>query len=1051
MKKRILAAFLALVMVISGIYFTKPEAEEVKAATTQANTEVPTEMLGIKVQPRVHDNGTPNDKSDDTMDLRVLSSVDSLDYKEVGFYVWYDSAAENPTESNRTTRFKTTTVFKRIGATSKVAYKFSPKIIDTCAEYFVTGTIMGIKYDNWGKDFYIQAYCVTNDGQTETGVGRYFNVKDATSKQIINIPIAMPAEEALVGDITTVTVGGKPTDASVEAYIDGYAHLNVQVADKTALPSASVIEHVIIPEGTDVQYLETGNKAIYRNLETDYKGTGTEDTSWYTVYEAEGETEFIIATDADLYGLSTLTSNFAGKTIYMVADIDANDGKGTAATTGFTRSDSKAPYAWNPIGTTKLNASNNFAGTFDGQMHTIEGIYLEKNYQTLNGAWGFFGYTGDCTIQNLTLDNSYMSMSTDLNNVQFGAIAGVSVGDFDTIKVAEDVYLKHTTKTKARTGGIVGYITTASDIAISNCWFAGEMIAAKNMGGIVGEMNTINNIRLEGCLNSGDIIVNENAVGVIGGLCGYVMKSKISFDNCMVTGTLGKVDDSYTYSGTVGSVAGYVEGVYTGESYGATLNSTYTLVYNTWNNYSVSGSNLYVDGTIIKGTVSTAVLDKFFVTEANCTGAKGYGYLNLDFTIGDDYTGYWSVAEDGTPVLSSFVKAEDMLALDEITTPRKVWYTKADTAATEYQVASKADMYGLASLTDVDFAGKTIKLMADVTMNEGEATSTGFAPEEGAQLISWTPKAMAGTFDGCGHTLEGVYVSESTGNVGLFATVSGTVKNLKLRNSYFQYTGNKFTYWDRKFTAPLGSVAGVLSGTLDTVYSDATVVHSGAYAGGLVGIIKDAGTVNTITNSCYAGNITANSGVGGILGCLADTSATITHCLNTGTITAGEMAGGLCGVVVETVATDVNPNLTLTDCLNVGAYKKSISGNVSYNCSGIGCIWNPTKAGNVYVDATNTYVLETITSEENGVLRWRGFAQTLQTGNVVTNGGETVSNVLAYGFKPIQSIIAKTSLNLSFLPEGQASSATDNYYWVAREGKIPMLESFEDLLTNLEF
>ena len=1037
MKKKILSVLLALTMVVTGIYVTQPMANEAWAADAQQISDEITPdaadegMLDIKMQTsEVYDfNGK------EAVDLRVVSSVNGLGYSYVGFNLWYGtditidketgavSLSEKPTAT-----YKTKSVAERINAEE---YKYSPKVVDTSSEYFVTATIEGILVDNFNKNFYIEAYCVPLAGAESTdpipGTGKLFNIEQA--KETINI--AVPQGTLSGTTIENVTVGGAKATATLAGYYNGYAHLYVTVdGGKTSLPSASKI--VVGGDGS-------ASYAIYRNLETDYTGYNA-DTSWYTVYEAEGEDEFVIATDADLYGFAKAETNFAGKTIYMVADIDANIGRAT--TDGWLNTDAEGAkiegytsYPWSPIGTHN-NTERTFAGTFDGQMHTIKGIYFDKA-ATVNGVWGLFGRTADCTIQNFTLANSYMGIDTTTytNKVQLGAIAGLSAGKIDTVKVAENVYMKHVfgSATGGKTGGIVGYITgTSGKMTISNCWFAGEITAGENLGGIVGEVSNAYDMTLQNCLYSGKIHLNK-ASGIVGGLCGQVYKSKMGIEDCLIAGALDLTTYEVT-TGNRGAVIGYGAGLYSGESFVATVNKTYALLDTNWNRYISTGSAKFnVDGNETSGSVVQVAVDlNRFVSKAFCTGEAGYVNMNLDFTIGDDYTGYWSTTATGTPVLSSFVNTEDVLELDKVTTARTVWYNEAASDATEYTLYSMADMFGFASLTDETFVGKTVKLGADITMNKGTADATGFVQdtEEQTTLIPWTPRDMAGTFDGDGHAIRGVYMNTNKGNAGLFASVTGTVQNLRLLNSYIKCTDSTAQHYeDTDFLYGVGSIAGSLSGTMDTVYSDAIIDYTNAYAGGLVGTVYGTGA-NVITNSCFAGQISARNGVGGIVGLVSNTTATIEHCLNTGrVITTNILVGGLCGYV-WTKDSDVSAKLYLTDSLNA---KNVEAPDDTWRGEGIGWVKAAT------AEVSNTYWLFTATGQKfvgNG-------------GNLVTLLDATgTENSQTYHYRTLDAIIDKSNIDLSFQTEG--ADNTDNY-WVAREGKIPMLASFEDLLKNVTY
>lgn len=81
-----------------------------------------------------------------------------------------------------------------------------------------------------------------------------------------------------------------------------------------------------------------------------------------------------------------------------------------------------------------------------------------------------------------------------------------------------------------------------------------------------------------------------------------------------------------------------------------------------------------------------------------------------------------------------------------------------------------------------------------------EATATWKADEP------WTPlpDTFTGILDGLGHTITGLYIDDAEAtNQGLFGTLKGTVKNLKLSGSYI----NAKEY--------IGGIAGLNEGTIE--------------------------------------------------------------------------------------------------------------------------------------------------------------------------------------------------------------------------------------------
>jgi len=265
----------------------------------------------------------------------------------------------------------------------------------------------------------------------------------------------------------------------------------------------------------------------------------------------------------------------------------------------------------------------------------------------------------------------------------------------------------------------------------------------------------------------------------------------VDMKDCLNT---GKVLVSNAVTGGYGSILGYSDGDTTIEhTYATTESSALTAAK-------------------IKGWVLA-------YEEAKLTGHEGYRWTTLNFDK------YWSVMEKGTPVLKSFagkgVSTNGVARMVDTS-----WYdTKKDT----YVLTDAADLYGFAYLSNgTDFAKKTIKLGADITVNSGNAADWANA----APALAWRPIAsknlpFAGTFDGQMHTISGIYVNADERNSGFFSATGETsvVKNLKIANSYLTSTAGE-----------LGSVAGQGRGTFDTVYSEAIVVGNSANTGGLVGM-----------------------------------------------------------------------------------------------------------------------------------------------------------------------------------------------------------------------
>ena len=178
----------------------------------------------------------------------------------------------------------------------------------------------------------------------------------------------------------------------------------------------------------------------------------------------------------------------------LTADIELNN------TTGWENWGSNAPAnSWTPIG----DRSNYFIGTFDGQGHTISGLYVNGSDYSIYNV-GLFGCLEDGgTVENVGVTKSYIQHSG-----YTGGIVGLMNGG--TIR---NCYCTGIVRCQGYGGGgIVGMNYGYDNSTIENCYFAGSISSeygpAEMIGPIVGGMhaeyvNLTNCYYLEGCGVSG--------------------------------------------------------------------------------------------------------------------------------------------------------------------------------------------------------------------------------------------------------------------------------------------------------------------------------------------------------------------------------------------------------------------------------------------------------------------------------------------------------------------------------------------------------------------
>ncbi|MCD8007750.1 MAG: hypothetical protein LUF68_02235, partial [Clostridiales bacterium] len=155
---------------------------------------------------------------------------------------------------------------------------------------------------------------------------------------------------------------------------------------------------------------------------------------------------------------------------------------------------------WTSIGTAGLP----YSGTFDGDGHTIKGLYINnssRNYQ------GLFGYVGGGTVQNV-------SVSGNVTGYDYvGVVVGCSSGSTIT-----NCNSSGTVSGNRYVGGVVGIAYGTSTGTVSNCGSDAVVSGNNYVGGVVG----YNYGTVEYCINSGTVSGSGNYVG---GVVGYKIGS----------------------------------------------------------------------------------------------------------------------------------------------------------------------------------------------------------------------------------------------------------------------------------------------------------------------------------------------------------------------------------------------------------------------------------------------------------------------------------------------------------------------------------------------
>ena len=569
-------------------------------------------------------------------------------------------------------------------------------------------------------------------------------------------------------------------------------------------------------------------------------------TAWYTeTIAANGNaTEFTINSAADLLGLAQLvndgTETFSGKTIMLEDNIVLSGVCYPANENG------TSEVSWTPIG----DATHAFAGMFDGNGHTIEGLHINET-----GSW-------------------------KANTVLYKGLFGNNSGTIKNIIVTGNVTITNNEKVPSNsialaikgTGGIVG----SNSGVIQSCGFAGTV----KVQGYTKKMGQKPYVNVPGAFNGG-VVGNGKAVN-----CWYFCTNT---DGASPLGVFGSSDSVLSLScccNMTGTVAGTGEKIDTTNFSEAAVKVLNTYAFKNglklWGTDASEDSKPYpvfsaqdandlvlvkvepfVKNSELNGKVklndgSTSGVDAYLVakdTEVKliCENDDAYYVTdNSKETYSKESLTKISVpykANEGGKTVTLYYGTDAEFTASAL---ERAWYYQGNGFAIQTTIYTENGQQKTASAEEVfrlfavlvnkgiDFRGKTVYLNENVNLNQISDWES----------IGTETNSFRGTFNGRNGS---TYYTISGLNGDLFGVVNGIIQ-------YVTIDGGA------------GRIVGTLeSGTVQYCMSTAKVTGS---AGGLVG--QNSGTVS----SCYyynadSKNTPAVGGSGTVKNCfyLAETSS----------------------------------------------------------------------------------------------------------------------------------------------------------------------------------
>ena len=442
---------------------------------------------------------------------------------------------------------------------------------------------------------------------------------------------------------------------------------------------------------------------------------------------------------------------------------------------------------------------------------------------------------------------------------------------------------------RAVTLDLNNYTLEATGIVV-NFEFAatGGTIAAPVYNSVGG---TIKDGTFSGAVSNSYVISGGTFLGTVENHGALPAAGQVQWMKALITGgefygevTNGSVNEGSQFPGTITGGSFYKKvtntgyGMITGGSfYGAVESNAERLLRN---NTSF--------GCIMGGTFYDGLTD-------NSTGDYSVPTCTVTYmSFGSEYTR--QVAEKGSPVTApkdptkdyyQFVewrtadgKAYDFnTAVTENITLTAQWstgLTGEGTAEAPYQLSSKDDLKLFRDMVNSGEYGLCAVLTADIDLNNEEWTPIGNASDYDYD----NTKAYSGIFDGGGHTISGLNVTNNSFHAGLFGLISGaTVQDLSISGSM---TGSYSHF---------GSIAGTAkeNSTIKNCSSHCNVTNTrGTYAGGVVGMLFPNATIIDCYNTGTIHQDPSDRGnpeTGGIVG---RNSGTIRNCYNVGSVSCND-------------------------------------------------------------------------------------------------------------------------------------------------------------------
>ena len=495
---------------------------------------------------------------------------------------------------------------------------------------------------------------------------------------------------------------------------------------------------------------------------------------------------------------------------------------------------------WVPIGN---SSAQPFQGNFDGNGHTITGLFIND---TSLYYVGLFGIVNHSEIMNLGIVNANIT-----GNTYVGGVIGNNAG------IVENCYVTGTVSGSSSVGGVVGFNNSG---IVENCYSTCTINGGSTVGGVVGFCNTST---LMNCYSAGS--VSGSSVGGVA-----TNASGNAPTNCYYN------TDNYT-----GPNNGIGTGLTTAQmTAGNVLTRSMSGLGPAFEKRATDKYLYYPELSVFKDNADPAVQETSRISVNAGEAPRGSGTATDPFLLynADDLAKLSADVNGGNTFTGVYFRmAQD---IDLGVAPYNAGWTPIGNGNAYFDGTFNGDSYVIQNLT-ITGTNNYVGLFGQLGSN-GIVNGLGIDENSSVSGYSYVGGVVGESYG----TITNCYNTGTVGGISNVGGVAGASFMGTVTNCY-----NTGTVGGNVGGNNVGGVVGYNNNvsTVTNCYNTGSVISS-FYVGGLVGYNNNS---SMVTNCYNTGSVGGTNGVGGVVG--QNTNSGITNCYNTNSVSGSTSVGGVVG------------------------------------------------------------------------------------------------------------------------------------------------------------